>query len=553
MTTRRELLLTAAAAAASASAASAGDAAIPADLIRRHDEAVDRYLAQQVTAAGRWQGAIPDSTGLHGPGAMGGLLATLGTAFLYEGSRHHGSKDVLARMRLGAGYLDRSLSPEGNIDLLVTNFNSPPDTGFMVHGMVPLLKLARERKSAEVVALMEPLLSRCGHGLATGGVHTPNHRWVVCSALAQLYEVMPKPEYLRRIDEWLAEGIDIDSDGQYTERSTSVYNPVVDRALVVVAHKLNRPELLDPVRKNLDALLYLTHPNGEVVTEISRRQDLNQRGTMFSYWFPLQYLAVRDNNGQYAALAAMAAPHAASLPVLLEYPELAKQVTPAALPSDFEKSYPGLGITRIRRGGTSATLILAGSSRFLTLRRGDAVVTAVRFASAFFGKGQFIPARAGKQDGGFSFDQELSAGYFQPLDKPFHVAAGEWGSTRPGRRQTEICRLRQSARVVEEKDGFSVHIQAGGTRDVPLAIEIAFADGGKLEGCDAVHGEPSAFLMRDRMASYRVGADTIRFGPLLREHAYVSVRGAEPRIPGQQTVYLTALTPVDHTLRFTWA
>jgi hypothetical protein len=40
---------------------------------------------------------------------------------------------------------------------------------------------------------------------------------------------------------------------------------------------------------------------------------------------------------------------------------------------------------------------------------------------------------------------------------------------------------------------------------------------------------------------------------MLREHSYVTVRGSEPRIPGQQNVYLTALTPVDHTIEFEWA
>ena len=91
---------------------------------------------------------------------------------------------------------------------------------------------------------------------------------------------------------------------------------------MIVAKKLNRPELLEPVRQNLNAMLYLIHADYEAVTEISHRQDLNIRGNIAAYWFSYAHLARIDGNGQFASIANHFAPVAASIGALLEYPEL---------------------------------------------------------------------------------------------------------------------------------------------------------------------------------------------------------------------------------------
>jgi hypothetical protein len=538
---RRELLGAGAAALAAGPARAAG---IPVEVVARHDESVDRLLRAQITdTASRFAGTLEDASGLHSPGAAGGLLTACATAFLQPASKHYRAPLLLERSRLAAAFLERAQTPDGNIDLLVTNFNSPPDTGFVVHGVGSAACLAHRAGSREWLDIMEPFLRRAGRGMARGGVHTPNHRWVVSSALAQIHEVFPDPAYLRRIDQWLAEGIDIDADGQFTERSTGVYNAICDRSFTVLAAKLNRPALLDPVRRNLDAMMYLLHPGFEVVTEISRRQDQYERRDMAPYWFPLQYLAAHDRNGRYAAIANRF-PAAASLTALMEYPELQQDVPTAAVPDDYVKMLPALEALRIRHGALSATVLLRNDSHFLGFRRGDAVINAVRFASAFFGKGQFIPSEW-KQDGdGYLLSQQLQAGYYQPFDPPRRVAAGEWGGVRESRRQSEICRLTQSARISETKTGLRLRLRADGTRNVPVAVEIALREGGKLEGCIEVNG---SWILASGFATYRVGNDVVRFGPGLREHSYTQVRGAETPVPGTR-VYLCGYTPFEREI-----
>jgi hypothetical protein len=304
------------------------------------------------------------------------------------------------------------------------------------------------------------------------------------------------------------------------------------------------------VRQNLNALLYLLHSGDEVVTEISRRQDLNTRGTIAPYWFALKYMAMRDGDGRFNALARRWTARAANLAVLMEYPELLEPgPADTPIPEDYERLMPSIGIARLRRGQRSATLILGGGSRFFTFRNGGAIVNAVRFASAFFGKGQFVPRTAEKRGDSYHFEQHLEAGYYQPVDPPRRIPASEIGAARSRRRVTEVCRLEQSAVVTETPRGFNLRIRALGTNDVPLAVEVSLGEGGRLEGCTPLPKVAGAWLLESGQATYRMGNDALRFGPGVASHRYVEVRGAEARLAGT-SVYLTGLTPFDHTIRF---
>jgi hypothetical protein len=537
---------------AAAGAVSAAVPAIDTALVRRHDETVERYLGQQITDPGNpGCGSFPDEYGLFYTGTSSGILDAFTSAFVLPSSKFHKSALLFERIRLAARYLLDAQNAEGNVELVVTNFNSPPDTGFVTQVVAATARNARTYGAPEIFGLLEPFLRKAEGALQRGGVHTPNHRWVMSAALAQLNELFPSAASVRRIDQWLAEGIDIDADGQFTERSSLVYNPITDRALTLLALKLRRPELLVPVRRNLDAMLWLLHPGFEVVTEISRRQDLNQVGTMAAYCFPLAHLARIDGNGRYATLANHFAPQAASVSDLLAFPELA-QPAPAEqpVPDDYVKRFTGIGVTRIRRGLTSATL-LDERSRVFTLRRGTAVINAVRFASAFFGKAQFVPGRWRPDGTGYTASQSLEGPYYQPLDPPRRVGTEEWEETRKQRPRSEVCRLEQSATVTEIADGFRVRLKSHGTKGVPVAVEINLREGGKIEGCSPAPHVDNGWLLAGGYATYKLGGDAIRFGPGAAPHRYTQVRGAEAKLPGP-SVYVTGFTPFDHTLEFRW-
>ncbi|HEU0141758.1 MAG TPA: hypothetical protein VFQ79_18695 [Bryobacteraceae bacterium] len=547
--TRRNLMLPAAAAVF----AQTGEPSWLRQVIDRHDSHVEHLLKQQITSPrDRWRGIFPDEYGLYFPAAAAGIIDAMAAAYLHPGSKFHKNAELPRRIQLAADLLAREQTSDGNWDLPITNFNSPPDTGFILRNLCPPAVLLKRAQETELFGQLEPLLRKAGGGISKGGVHTPNHRWVICAALSQLYELFEEPGYLKRIDQWLAEGIDIDPDGQFSERSTYVYNPVTDNALTTMAAKLNRPHLLEPVRNNLESMLYLLHPEHEVVTEISRRQDRNQRGDMGPYWFSLAYLARHHDNrdGRFETLAAHFAPTRASLSALMEYPELAAP-GPAlvSVPDHYRRAFPHNQLFHIRRGRMSAVVLAGGRSRFFTLRNGNAVVNAVRFASAFFGKGQFSAPVIEEAGNTFRMTQRLEAPYYQPLDPPERVNAGQWEAVRPKRKKSEICRLTQSVTISEHGTGFRLRIRSEGTKDVPLAVEINLREGGKLESVVPAQKVTEGWIFESGHAIYRAGPDAIRFGPGTRAHVYTQVRGAEPKLPGP-SVYLTGTTPFDHTIAF---
>ncbi|MCC6539782.1 MAG: hypothetical protein IT162_19695 [Bryobacterales bacterium] len=564
---KRRTVLSAAAAASvaaapSSSAATAGFWSITPERIAAHDKAVDTLLARQISdRTSRWHGGLLDGYGLPSPGGTVGILAYAVTGLVLPESRHRQSARVRERVQWVVDYLGRHLSADGNIDLLFTNFNSPPDSAFAMYSLAPAVAMARQYGNTELERLLEPVLKRMANGIARGGVHTPNHRWVMCAALAQAHALYPTPAWLKRIDDWLMETIDIDADGQYSERSTAVYNGIVDRALSTVALKLNRPALLEHVRRNLESTVYLLHPDYEVVTEVSTRQDRNVRMGLGNFWLPLRLLAVRDNNGVYETLARKVD---AGIWELILHPELsgATGPEPKPVPDNYEKQFPALGVSRIRRGLTSATLMTGGggASRLVTLRRGQAILNAVRFAGAFFGRGQFKPEAAAvrQADGAYLWTQSLEAGYYQPFGDGTKQPVGvdEWYRLRTRRQRTEVRTMRYDAELRETPAGFRLRVRAAGTREVPVAIELNLGGrDGRLEGgALPVAGLADAYVLGpEAEAVWRVGADTVRMGPgRAVEHQYVEIRGAEAKLPGP-TVYITGFTPFDHTIDITWA
>jgi hypothetical protein len=534
------------------------------DLIRANDVQIPAQLAnQERSASHRWHGGIINEYGLHTVGGTANFISTLACALCAPGSKYFNAPELAQPLRLAVAYIIKAQHADGTVDYYATNFHSNPDMAFILELVCPACELLRSSSLPVYRAIADELgvfITRGANGLVTGGIHTPNHRWVVCSALALANALYPNPRYVARIDEWLAETIDLDPDGQFTEKSTTVYSPTVDNSLVHVARLLNRPALYEPVRRNLEMTLFYVHPDGEVVTEASRRQDRNTRGSMARYYYSYRALALHDGNGRFAAMCRQieqtARAQISILPALLTQTDLNQPLPPnATLPTDYAKVFAYSNLARIRRGARSGT-ILASNTTLFSFRKGAAALEAVRCATAFFGKGQFIADALEPVDGRYVLRQKLDGPYFQPLSAD-QIAHGDHAKMAPNgtlstdsralRTRSNIQLLESVITISESAGKFTLEFSITGTDEVPVALELAFRHGGKLTGVTPVAHVNDAFLLSSGMGRYTVGEDTIEFGPGQASHTYTQVRGALPKWDGL-SVYLTGLTPFKTTL-----
>ena len=143
-----------------------GDSALPlAAIVERNDVAVRSVLQWQITDQGHPnRGSVPDQFGLHSAGSASGVVESLAASFVHPRSAFHRSAGLLERIRIAAGFLERAQGPQGNIDLLTTNFNSPPDTGFVVHNVATAAAIGRLHGAEEIASVLRPFLVRAGRG-----------------------------------------------------------------------------------------------------------------------------------------------------------------------------------------------------------------------------------------------------------------------------------------------------------------------------------------------------------------------------------------------------
>ena len=135
-------------------------------------------------------------------------LAKACQAYLAPGSPLEDDTELLERIRDSISFQCRWQRETGLIDLAQLNIHSPPDTGFTVNHAAFVVAVARAKAAASLGAQiiadeLGEYVRTAAMGMIGRGFHTPNHRWVVCSATVHdgmsLYPDLPGRDYVESI------------------------------------------------------------------------------------------------------------------------------------------------------------------------------------------------------------------------------------------------------------------------------------------------------------------------------------------------------------------
>jgi len=522
-----------------------------------NDERVDGLLNQQVDNPGdTWDGGVMNKYELINAHSTYGFIVTISSAYACEFSRYYKSSALEKPLERAITCLVNVQYEDGTIDLHSTNFHSTPDTAFLVNYLSPVYACIKKMKQSGLklfVSQMEKFLTNAGKCLVTGGIHTANHRWVVSAALARLNGFFPDPKYVKRIDEWLSEGIDMDADGQYTERSVSVYSAVCDNMFLTMGRLLDRPELMDVARKNLAMTLYYIQPDGEVLTDASHRQDSAYTGFVNKYYYAYRYFAIKDKNPEFTAVCTLIEEHMpekiTNFILTLQEDTIFKNklVEPSKVPDNYFKRFENSGVFRIRRGAIDISVIEQNPT-FFSYRKGNAVMQSMRLGAAFFGRGQFVAEETEFDGKAIVLKRSLTKGYYQPMPRDKHSGENAWKElSRDERELSEAQTMNVKVAISESNGKVTIEAEINGCPNVPVTWEMSFRPGGEFTGVVKDKNTEDAFFLEKGYGQYQLGKDTINFGGGKVAHKWAEMRGMLPKQDGN-SVYVTGYTPFKHTI-----
>ncbi|MBW5447410.1 hypothetical protein GE107_15235 [Cohnella sp. CFH 77786] len=533
----------------------------------------------------RWRGTfeLPGDEPSAGLVEIDAFLTVTVPLYCHPASPLFRDREILNCIDGQVEYLLRSQFPSGCISLANCNIDSPPDTGFAVHAAAlsyrALDRLAA-REDGEAAAEKETLdklrrfLGGTAECLLTGGIHTPNHRWVIAGALALLYEIFGDERLRERADLYLGEGLDLNGAGEWTERSNAIYNAICGIFLYHAGRVFGYKDLFEPIARNLMMMRYMLHPDDTIVTEYSSRQDRGKPIRLSGeYYVAFRLMASLTGDAEFQAMAlkALESPsqpgksllywlvfrermrssaEAAALPVRYEVflNEGREAPVSGAIPHVRTAYHSGSPLVRYRNGDLSVTL-MSGQPEFLYVQCGRAKLHGVKLSLGWFGIAGVPMARLERTgERAYELSIVLEGSYRGPLkgdaSRPGRTGRSEYDFRQTGREKTHVTRLPVTIGVRLLEDGVDFRVRADGVPHLFAQLAFQFDSEGEVAGPGLESLSDRLRLWKTGSAVYRFGEDEIELWGGAAEHGFRALRN-DRHDPDFLHVIANLMTPLD--------
>jgi hypothetical protein len=567
----------------------------------------DRFSAKMIEHQSQdvnskyYGGIINPTTGVASPshGNTPRVIAAWVASIVNSDSSYFHNKELANRLVGATEYMLSNQHSDGTISLGSTNYHSPPDTGFVVVGLsqvYQVLTMYEWEQLSDIKSNIKLFLERSIPALLTGGCHTPNHRWVITAALSFLYQNFSNEDLLKRAEEWLAEGLDYTEDGEWTERSNGIYNAVNNVMHYHTARNLNRPELLEPVRKNLDLMQYLIHPSGEVVTDYSGRQDFGTTSNLSNYYLIYRLMAQYDQNPTFAymadlALEKMVEPSSVDNNAMighLLFPSIKEEtIKRNKIPNEYvkviNKTHPrdtylqklenaqsyrevlhssphlafGSPIVRYKKENTSVT-IMTNTPSILSLRHGDVRLLGTKITTAF-SPGVVFFDEFNEIKGGYRLKKVLEKGYNGPIPTKYLSELEKVEENRnpwyllphQHRPMTHLQKHKLTVDIFPGERSWDIHLTSDAHEEIFTQITFILGKEGELVGEHMKAGSnPNQRFLTKGTVQYRSGDDSITISDGAYEH-WIEVLSKDEHSHNCKHVSVNLMTPIDRSFKIT--
>ena len=558
-------------------------------MIRSAERRVQHFLDSQIKDSNRKDyGAMPTEIVEAKPTIY--RLADAVAVYCNEESAFYHKAQLYEAIDLALDFIRRCQREEGSFDYPSCNFKSAADTSFCFKRLIAAYRLlvkysknVSEEQAQKLKHLQDKykvLLYDALESITRGGFHTPNHRWGISAALMQggnLFPEHPLHNQIQvRLEQYLNEGIDGNSEGEYAERSTGNYNAVVNNAMMAMYMESEDVTYLGYVARNLHMMLTYFDPDDTIFTQNSTRQDQGKADYPDKYFYQYLYMASLYKSEKMKAskchnqlieegimtdelyLEFDAAAHKIirdnmlrgdMAPECLHIIMLHEEMMDYAFEGygfleTYRKYYDEAGVLRVKTPHYGYSL-LRGKSNFLFFKVKETLVY-LKIGESIGSVRTFMPETLVEENGVYTMESTVEASYYQPFAEKVETA--DWWQMDHSKREILVnSTLKLTVRVKELEDGLELKVKSEGLDGVPLRLQVCIPAGSTVQNeafyLKANKGE--SMILRNGYVEVKHNTHTIEIGPGFGTHEFQGHYSGEEFNETGYTLFLNEYTPFE--------